>query len=100
MGKSENQFKIGDKVICINDSYQVRIPDCMFMNFPKKGCIYTVRGFCEAGISMHLEEIKNAPLPNRNEIWFYNWHFRKLITKFPTRKLSKKLLVSIDNYNS
>ena len=51
----------------------------MFMNFPKKGKTYTIRGFCFLGISMHLEEIKNQPLPGRDEIWFYNWHFRKRI---------------------
>ena len=72
-----NRFKVGDKVICINDAYSVRIPQCMFMEFPKKGREYTIRGFCEEGISMHLEEIRNEPVPKRGEIWFYNWRFRK-----------------------
>jgi hypothetical protein len=77
MEKYKNQLKIGDKVLCVNDAYDVKIPQIMFMNFPKKGHEYTIRGFCSLGISVWLEEIINYPLPGRNEIWFYNWHFRK-----------------------
>jgi hypothetical protein len=76
-----NAFKVGDKVICINDAYSVRIPQCMFMDFPKKGREYIVRGFCEKGISMHLEEIRNEPVPKRGEIWFYNWRFKKAVVE-------------------
>ena len=77
MEKSKSQFKVGDKVLCVNDAYSVKDPQVMFMNFPKKSRVYTIRGFCSLGISIWLEEIKNLPLPGRNEIWFYNWHFRK-----------------------
>ena len=77
MERLKNQFKIGDKVVCINDLFTVRDPKCMYMNFPKKGKVYTIRGFCSLGISMHLMEIRNEPLPGRNEIWFYNWRFCK-----------------------
>ena len=77
MEKSKNQFKIGDKVLCVNDAFSVKDPQVMFMNFPKKSREYTIRGFCGLGISVWLEEIVNKPLPGRNEIWFYNWHFRK-----------------------
>ena len=66
MKRLKSQFKIGDKVVCINDSFLVREPKYMFMNFPKKGEVYTVRGFCSLGISMHLEEIRNEPLPSRS----------------------------------
>ena len=79
MERLKSQFKIGDKVVCINDLYTVRDPKCMYMNFPKKGKAYTVRGFCSLGISMHLEEILNEPLPGRSEIWFYNWRFCKKV---------------------
>ena len=76
MEKSKSQFKVGDKVLCVNDAFSVKDPQVMFMNFPKKGREYTIRSFCGLGISMWLEEIVNQPLPGRNEIWFYNWHFR------------------------
>ena len=77
MEKSKSQFKGGGKVLCVNDAYSVKDPQVMFMNFPKKGREYTIRGFCDLGISVWLEEIVNQPLPGRNEISFYNWHFRK-----------------------
>lgn len=79
MERLKSQFKVGDKVVCINDSFSVKDPIYMFMNFPKKGKTYTIRGFCSIGNSMHLEEVRNEPLPGRNEIWFYNWHFRKKV---------------------
>ena len=82
MERFKSQFKVGDSIVCINDSYSVIEPKYMFMNFPKKGKTYTIRGFCYLGISMHLQEIKNQPLPGRDEIWFYNWHFRKKIIKY------------------
>ena len=99
MGESKSQFKIGDKVICINESFSVKEPQIMFMNFPKKGRVYTIRGFCSLGISMWLEEIINTPLPQRNEIWFYNWHFIKnpkpLVSSVKLAKsLSKELINS------
>ena len=99
MGESKSQFKIGDKVICINESFSVKERQIMFMNFPKKGEVYTIRGFCSLGISMWLEEIINTPLPQRNEIWFYNWHFTKtpkpLASSFKLSKsLSKELINS------
>ena len=95
MERLKSQFKVGDKVVCINDSFTVRDPKCMFMNFPKKGETYIVRGFCSMGIAMHLEEIRNEPLPGRNEIWFYNWHFKKkenLLIKIKASKTKVKEL--------
>ena len=70
MERLQSQFNVGDRVFCINDSFSVREPKYMFMNFPKKGKTYTVRGFCSMGSSMHLEEIRNEPLPGRSEFGF------------------------------
>ena len=95
MGRFKSQFKVGDSIVCINDSYSVRDPKYMFMIFPKKGKTYTVRGFCSLGISMHLEEIKNQPLPSRDEIWFYNWHFRKKENLLISIKAIKKKVKEI-----
>ena len=95
MEKSKSQFKIGDKVLCVNDAFSVKDPQVMFMNFPKKSREYTIRGFCGLGISVWLEEIVNQPLPGRNEIWFYNWHFRKkenLLIKIKASKTKVKEL--------
>ena len=95
MEKSKNQFKIGDKVLCVNDAFSVKDPQVMFMNFPKKSREYTIRGFCGLGISVWLVEIVNQPLPGRNEIWFYNWHFRKkenLLIKIKSSKTKVKEL--------
>jgi hypothetical protein len=95
MEKSKSQFKVGDKVLCVNDAFSVKDPQVMFMNFPKKGREYTIRGFCGLGISVWLEEIVNQPLPGRNEIWFYNWHFRKkenLLIKIKASKTKVKEL--------
>ena len=99
MEKSKSQFKVGDKVFCVNDAYSVKDPQVMFMNFPRKGGEYTIRGFCGLGISVWLKEIVNQPLPGRNEIWFYNWHFTKtpkpLASSFKLSKsLSKELINS------
>jgi len=95
MEKSKSQFKVGDKVLCVNDAFSVKDPQVMFMNFPKKSREYTIRGFCGLGISVWLEEIVNQPLPGRNEIWFYNWHFRKkenLLIKIKASKTKVKEL--------
>ena len=45
MEKSKNQFKIGDKVLCVNDAFSVKDPQVMFMNFPEKSREYTIRVF-------------------------------------------------------
>ena len=96
MERLKSQFKIGDRVVCINDSYTVRDPKCMYMNFPKKGKAYTVRGFCSLGISMHLEEIRNESLPARNEIWFYNWRFNKKVNPIIKIKFLSKSEISLE----
>jgi len=96
MERLKSQFKIGYKVVCINDSFLVREPKYMFMNFPKKGEAYTVRGFCSLGISMHLEEIRNEPLPGRSEIWFYNWRFSKKVNPIVKIKSFSKSEISLE----
>lgn len=90
MVRSKSQFRVGDRVVCINDRYSVTDPKYMFMSFPKKGKTYTVRGFCSMGSSMHLEEIRNEPLPGRTEIWFYNWRFTKKVNPKAKIKITKK----------
>lgn len=96
MERLKSQFKIGDKVVCINDSFLFREPKYMFMNFPKKGKVYTVRGFCSLGISMHIEEIRNEPLPGRSEIWFYNWRFSKKVNPIVKIKSFSKSEISLE----
>ena len=96
MEKVKSQFKVGDKVVCINDSFSVKEPIYMFMKFPKKGKTYTVRGFCSMGSSMHLEEIRNEPLPGRSEIWFYNWRFRKKSNPIVKIKSFSKSEISLE----
>ena len=96
MERLKSQFKVGDKVVCINDSFLVREPIYMFMNFPKKGKTYTVRGFCSMGSSMHLEEIRNELLPGRSEIWFYNWRFRKKANPIVKIKSFSKSEISLE----
>ena len=94
MERFKSQFKVGDKVVCINDFFSVKEPIHMFMKFPKKRKAYTVRGFCSLGISMHLEEIRNEPLPGRSEIWFYNWRFRKKVNPIVKIKSFSKSEIS------
>lgn len=56
-------FKIGQKVVCIDDSFQasINVDNVMgiFNTYPKKDETYTVRGHKNGGI--YLEEIKNFP---------------------------------------
>jgi hypothetical protein len=72
-----HQFNIGDKVICINDLFELDEDDHLF-NFPKLMEIYTIRGLYDE--SVYLEEIINPLHPEFDlEICFYNWRFVKLL---------------------
>ena len=48
------------------------------------------------GSSMHLEEIRNEPLPGRSEIWFYNWRFRKKVNPIVKIKSFSKSKISLE----
>ena len=68
MERLKSQFKVGDKVVCINDLYTVRDPKCMYMNFPKKGKAYTVRGFYNWRFSKKVNPIVKIKSFSKSEI--------------------------------
>ena len=74
-------FKIGDKVVCINDDFSFVHKEYAyteFMKFPEMMKVYTIRDLPQE--SCHLEEIVNPKLSyyNLNEPGFYRWRFVKL----------------------
>jgi hypothetical protein len=74
-------FKIGDKVVCINDDFSLALKEYAyteFMKFPEMMKIYTIRDLPLE--SCYLEEIVNPKLSyyNLQEPGFYRWRFVKL----------------------
>jgi hypothetical protein len=74
-------FKIGDKVVCINDDFSLAQKEYAyteFMKFPEMMKIYTIRDLPLE--SCYLEEIVNPKLSyyNLQEPGFYRWRFVKL----------------------
>lgn len=80
-------FEIGQKVVCVNDSF----PDAIllyFRNLPKKGAVYKVRDVIpaqgwkgEGGCAILLREICNPPPPHKKqwgECGFSPERFREL----------------------
>ncbi len=110
-------FKIGDKVVCINDDFSFVHKEYAyteFMKFPEMMKIYTIRSLPQE--SCHLEEIVNPRLSyyKHEEPEFYRWRFVKLdhkpvksaavnkneaLTKQkkPKTAIKKKQLQSIEN---
>jgi hypothetical protein len=60
-------FRVGDKVICIDDKPRKDIPrHLVARNFVKKGVVYTLREIVAStkgnGMGFLLEEVRNEPL--------------------------------------
>ena len=79
-----SRFKVGDKVVCINDTVDPRIKE-VFGEWVIKDKEYTVRG-TRNGLHGHfgvlLEEIKNKSIPipelgGKAEPGFAEWRFSK-----------------------
>ena len=77
-------FDIGQKVICVNDSFEKEILQS-FVAFPIKGRVYTVRDLVPAfdydmnvTCAILLEELINPPNPKGVENGFSSDRFRTL----------------------
>ena len=75
-------FFVGQKVVCINDTYDPQFPE--YGDFtPKKGLKYTVREISKAPhwktrelyYGVLLEEIINPKLPSATEVIFSTYRF-------------------------
>ncbi|MBC8266345.1 MAG: hypothetical protein H8E84_05205 [Flavobacteriales bacterium] len=76
-------FKIGDKVICVNNKFLETDRD--LLQYPKVNNIYIVRGVYPDGEAIYLVGIHNLNVPGTNEEpCFLNWRFIK------TQELSKE----------
>ncbi len=83
-------FKIGDKVICVNDKFLESDKD--LEQFPKVNNTYTVRGVYPDGEAIYLARIQNPNVPGTNEEpCFLNWRFIK------TQELSNEREVILKN---
>lgn len=74
-------FRIGQKVICIDDRGD---KDGRSEIFPVKGSVYTIRAFHPEGDSILLEEIVNEPREywqRFGELYFMLRRFRPLIER-------------------
>ena len=73
-------FKIGQKVVCIDDT--PRVGQVVTGFIPKKGVTYTIRDIYESKlqpgqVALILEEIRNEIHPPLgHERGFYSWRFR------------------------
>lgn len=80
-----SNFKVGEKVVCIdNTPKQIQLKELGFI-YPKNNEIYTVRGFTPSGTGIFLEEIINLPMRTHSgmaEIGFEMRRFRKLDHQF------------------
>jgi hypothetical protein len=87
-------FKIGDRVLCINDDFRFRKHLCvdlvaysMIKRFPKHMEVYTVSRHHKRGRSIFLAEISNPILVNANGVSMEepSWNFERFI-KLPKQK--------------
>jgi hypothetical protein len=74
-------FKIGDKVVCINDHFdKSKSYSKQILKWPELMEIYTIRDFYDK--SIYLEEIVNPIIIDNNKVirepCFYRWRFIKL----------------------
>ncbi len=56
-------FRVGQKVICVDDDNFVNYPRLAYLTnnlYPRKGSLYTIRGFSRAGY-IYLNEIRGKP---------------------------------------
>jgi len=90
-------FRIGQKVVCVNDTWRDTLIDCPG-GVPVKGGVYTVRGFCEHYpeiTSIYLEEIVNPPfkyLVGAYEPSFLAWRFRPVVERKTNISVFKEIL--------
>ena len=68
-------FKIGDKVICVDDSGD---------NFLEKDSIYTIKfaGFIRNKYTVHLVEVQHKP-------WFLGWRPNRFVKIDPLKEFQK-----------
>lgn len=74
-------FRIGQKVVCVDDenfvNYDPSSPS------PRKGSLYTIRGFNKTGLVL-LEEVIGKPKQFKEfygEGGYFHWRFRPVVTK-------------------
>lgn len=98
-----SNFRVGQKVVCMDDA--PRSPRRYKENFPKKGVVYTVRGFdpLAAGVSIFLEEVCNEPKQYNNgygECSFRADRFRPAVERKTDTGMAilKSILEDADNY--
>ena len=73
-------FKIGDKVICINDRFdKTAFGAYLIIHWPKLYEIYTVRAIHDLGNSIFLKELVNKSDNECGEPSFFNIRFRKVV---------------------
>jgi hypothetical protein len=73
-------FKIGEKIICINDKFdKTAYGSHLMVAWPKLYEIYTVRAIHELQNSIFLNEIVNNSDDECSEPSFFNIRFRKVI---------------------
>ena len=75
------KFKIGDKVLCMNNDFEKKVPNAKFPNGEK---IYTVRYYCHEWDMVYLNHIHNPKLYTKQgmrEIGFASWRFALLEDK-------------------
>ena len=96
------RFKIGDKVLCIDDNYnygRTKSIDehafSMIKYFPKMLHIYTVLYHRPYGNSLLLAELRNPVLVNAEgksmeEVHWNSWRFIKVNKKLPSKTVCAK----------
>lgn len=95
-------FKVGDRVICIDDDFTKVKLSPFQINFPKKNKKYTIREIYKSAsqpgvVGLLLEEIKN-PINNscKQEYGFNIDRFRKLDTIKESKKWSNNLIKQLE----
>lgn len=89
-------FRVGQKVVCINDKTEPNRDIPSGLIFPKKGTTYTIRGIYVAKTNetaLLLEEIVN-PYQTRDgqEIGFKSTRFRSLVEDGLIEELLSKII--------
>lgn len=80
------KFKIGDKVLCMNQDFEKKVPKSKFPNGEK---VYTVRYYCDEWDMVYLNNIYNPKLYTKqgmSEIGFASWRFALLEDKIDFQK--------------
>lgn len=89
-------FYVGQKVICVRDD--IAAPRKYPEAYPKRGCVYTIRGIKEGGkrgVAVWLEEIHNQKFSyddGYREVSFYHWRFRPVIERKTSIEIFQRML--------